>query len=210
MESNCDVGEGLSREDKLHVVCAVMGVNAETLLQRVVDRYYNMLVRHAGTFEDAVPNTASEKNHLHPPADDPSTAPEASTSASTADVELPPARLTIDPAPEVSTPSSDPIAPPSPQDPAFDASPSALANGTLPAAKKKRTRRWASLPTEGLDQMIIEALQKSGACSLRELTVGTGYSATSRLLERAYELEKQGRLEVIKEGRSYLIDLTNR
>ena len=52
MENNGAVGEELSYEDKLHVVCSVMGVSAEMLLKRVVDRYYNMLVRHAGTFED--------------------------------------------------------------------------------------------------------------------------------------------------------------
>ena len=66
MENNCAVGEGLSYEDKLHVVCSVMGISSEMLLQRVVDRYYNMLVRHAGTFEAAMPDAADRKKFPRP------------------------------------------------------------------------------------------------------------------------------------------------
>ena len=205
MENNCAVGEGLSYEDKLHVVCSVMGISSEMLLQRVVDRYYNMLVRHAGTFEAAMPDAADRKNSPVPAASAPSSVPKTSTAAAKPS----PACLSIDPAPAVGTLSPDPVAP-THQAPAVDASPPPLVNGTLPAAKEKRTRRWASLPTEALDQMIIEALQKSGACSLRELTISTGYTSTSRLLERAHVLATRGKLEVVKEGRSYLIDIANR
>ena len=193
MENNGAIDEVLSYEDKLHVVCSVMGISAEVLLQRVVDRYYSMLVRHAGTFEDAVPSTEGEKNSVIPAASTLSLASEAKKSDHVG-TKTPPARLTTEPShtTAVATLSS------------------ALAKGASPAEKEKRTRRWASLPTEELDKMIITALKQKGACSLKELTSGTGYTSTSRLLERAYALKKQGMLEVVKEGRGYLIDIADR
>ena len=210
MENNDAVGEGLSYEDKLHVVCSVMGISAEMLLQRVVDRYYSMLVRHAGTFEDAVPSVAGEKNSTPSEANIPSLAAETKKSAHVG-AEIPPARLSTDPSHTTAVGSSSPADTASPMHEAISVDPSPVANGgALPAEKEKRTRRWASLPTEELDGMIIAALQHKGACSLKELTSGTGYTSTSRLLERAYALKKQGMLEVVKEGRGYLIGIANR
>ena len=195
MENNGAVGEGLSYEDKLHVVCSLMGISAEVLLQRVVDRYYSMLVRHAGTFEDAVPSTEGEKDSVTSATSPPSLAAEARNSAAHAGAETPLARLTDE------SSNTTTVAVLS----------SVLSNGASPVEKEKRTRRWASLPTEELDRMIIAVLQqKKGACNLKDLTLGTGYSSTSRLLERSYALEKQGMLEVVKEGRGYLIDIANR
>ena len=209
MENNGAVGEGLSYEDKLHVVCSVMGISAEVLLQRVVDRYYSMLVQHAGTFEDAVPSTEGEKNSVAHEASIPSLAPEAKKLPTGA--ETPPARLTTDPSHTTVVGASSHADTASPTHEALSVDASPVANGgALPAEKEKRTRRWASLPTEELDKMIIAALQQKGACSLKELTLGTGYTSTSRLLERAYVLAKQGMLEVVKEGRGYLIDIANR
>ena len=194
MENNGTV-DAVSHEDKLHVVCAVMGISSEVLLQRVVDRYYSMLVRHAGTFEDAVPNVESGNNVITPAANDLSPAPEASTSDATDDDK--PLSVSLD---------SDYLPPP-----ADDASSPMLANGTSLDGKEKRTRRWSSLPTEELDKMIVEALQKKGGtCNLRELTIVTGYTSTSRLLERAHVLAAQGKLKVTKEGRSYLIGIADR
>ena len=208
MENNVAVGEGLSYEGKLHVVCSVMGISAELLLKRVVDRYYSMLVRHAGTFEDAVPSTEGEKNSVYPEASVLSLAPEAKNLPTGA--ETPPARLTAEPSHTTAAANVPSPAPAVASPPAVDASSPMIANGTSPATKEKRTRRWSSLPTEELDRMIIAALQQKGTCSLKELTLGTGYTSTSRLLERSYALEKQGMLEVVKEGRGYLIDIANR
>ena len=204
MENNCASGEGLSYEDKLHVVCSVMGISSTVLLQRVVDRYYSMLVRHAGTFEDAVPSVAGEKN---------SVTPEAINSSAASDAEQLPANLVSN------TPPTSEADTPTPTSTVTSASPDSIVGTPVsivpasasPAAKEKRTRRWSSLPTEELDRMIIAALQqKKGACSLKDLTLSTGYTSTSRLLKRAYVLEKQGMLEVVKEGRGYLIDIANR
>lgn len=203
MVNSCGTGEGLSHEDKLHVVCSVMGISSEVLLQRAVDRYYSMLVKHAGTFEDAMPSVAGDKNGDLPSGNIPSPVLETSTSAGVAAAEQLLSRSTIAPNP-TSTDNSPSLTP------AVNASPSMLANGAPPTAEEKRTRRWASLPTEELDKMIVAALQKKGACNLRELTISTGYTSTNRLLQRACALEKQGMLEVVKKGRGYLINIADR
>ena len=158
-----------------------------------------------------MPSAEGGKNSVTPATSPPSLAAEAEKSDHVG-TETTPARLTTDPSHTTTVGTSSPVDTTSStyQAPTVDTPLPTHANGASLAAKERKTRRWASLPTEELDKMIITALKQKGACSLKELTSGTGYTSTSRLLERAYALKKQGMLEVVKEGRGYLIDIANR